>query len=116
MRQRRKTTNQTRCGRTRKMYQRIYPLPRSKGKEGEGEMREELKNCPFCNGKAKVKVCDGSGSFYADIGTARFMGREMTHCLIRCEKCGIKTKAYLTRRGVYNAWQRRTPQNDEVKI
>ena len=70
-------------------------------------MREELKKCPFCGGKAKVKVCDGSGSFYANIGTERFMGRDMSHCLIRCEKCGVKTKAYLTRRGVYNAWQRR---------
>ena len=75
---------------------------------------EELKNCPFCNGKAKVMVCDGSGSFYADIGTERFMGCEMSHFLILCEKCGIKTKAYLTRRDVYNAWQRRTPKNDEV--
>lgn len=40
MRKRRKATNKTRCGRTRQMYQRIYPLPRSKGKEGEGEMKE----------------------------------------------------------------------------
>jgi hypothetical protein len=67
----------------------------------------ELKLCPFCNGKAKVKVCDGAGCFYTDIGTEMYLGRKMTHCLIRCEKCGVKTKAYLTRRGVFNAWNRR---------
>lgn len=67
----------------------------------------ELKNCPFCDGKAKVKVCDGAGCFYTDIGTEMYLGRKMTHCLIRCEKCGVKTKAYLTRRGVFNAWNRR---------
>ena len=67
----------------------------------------ELKPCPFCGGEAKVKVCDGAGNFYMDIGTEVFMGRKLTHCLIRCEKCGVKTKAYLTRRGVYNAWNRR---------
>ena len=35
MRKRRKTTNKTGCGKTRQNNQRIYPLPRSKGKEGE---------------------------------------------------------------------------------
>lgn len=68
---------------------------------------DELKPCPFCGGKAKLKVCDGSGSFYADIGTERFMGREMSHCLAKCERCGIKTKAFLTRRGLFNVWNRR---------
>jgi hypothetical protein len=67
----------------------------------------ELRECPFCGGTAKVKVCDGAGCFYTDIGTEMYLGRKMTHCLIRCEKCGVKTKAYLTRRGVFNAWNRR---------
>ena len=40
MRKRRKTTNQTRYGRTRQKNQRIYPLPRSKGKEGVGDIRD----------------------------------------------------------------------------
>jgi hypothetical protein len=52
-------------------------------------------------------VCDGSGTFYTDIGTEMYLGRKMTHCLIRCERCNVKTKAYLTRRGVFNAWNRR---------
>ena len=72
----------------------------------------ELKPCPFCDGKANVKVCDGAGCFYTDIGAEMYLGRKMTHCLIRCEKCGVKTKAYLTRRGVFNAWNRRA--NDET--
>lgn len=76
-------------------------------------MPNELKPCPFCNGKAKVKVCDGSGHYCADVETVFAYGRRMTHCLIRCEKCGVKTKAYLTRRGVFNAWQRRADNGNE---
>lgn len=68
---------------------------------------QALRECPFCGGKAKVKVCDGAGQYYTDIGIEEFYGRKMTCCLIRCERCGIKTKAYLTRRGVFNAWNRR---------
>ena len=67
----------------------------------------ELKPCPFCGGKAKVKVCDGSGAYYTDIGTEMFCGRKMTHCLVQCERCRIRTQSYLTRRGVFNAWNRR---------
>lgn len=67
----------------------------------------EIKPCPFCGGKAKVKVCDGSGAFCTDIGTEMYFGRKMTHCLICCERCRVRTQAYLTRRGVFNAWNRR---------
>ncbi len=52
-------------------------------------------------------VCDGAGSFYSNIGTVQMMGRKLDHKLIRCQKCGIRTKAYLTERGVFNAWNRR---------
>lgn len=69
---------------------------------------DKLKPCPFCDGEPKVYVCDGSGSYYANIGTAVFYGREMTHKLIRCPKCGVRTKAYLTDRGVFNGWNRRS--------
>jgi hypothetical protein len=79
-------------------------------------MENKLKPCPFCGGEAKVKVCDGSGTFYADIGTEVLFGRKMSHCLIKCERCDIKTKAYLTRRGVFNAWQRRTEVKDDEKL
>lgn len=68
---------------------------------------KELKPCPFCGGKAVVKVCDGAGQYYADIGTEVLFGRKMTRCLIRCERCGVKTEAHLTRHGVFNAWNRR---------
>ena len=72
----------------------------------------ELKPCPFCGGKAKVYVCDCSGRYFTDIGTDTYHGIQMTCCLIRCERCGVKTKAYLTRRGVFNAWNRRS--DDEL--
>lgn len=67
-----------------------------------------LKQCPFCGGEPKLMVCDGSGSYYADIGTAVFYGREMTHKLIRCSKCGVRTKAYLTDKRLLKGWNRRT--------
>ena len=71
-------------------------------------MMAELKPCPFCGGKPKVKVCDGSGSFFSDIGTEVLFGRKMTHCLVICDRCRIRTNAYLTRRGVFKAWNMRT--------
>ena len=73
---------------------------------------DNLKPCPFCGGKAQVKVCDGSGNFCADVGTVVLFGRQMSHCLIKCQRCGVKTKAYLTRRGVFNAWQRRKGEGE----
>ncbi len=72
----------------------------------------ELKPCPFCGGEPKLMVCDGSGSYYSDIGTAAFCGREMTHKLIRCSKCGVRTKAYLTEKGLFKAWNRRFENAD----
>lgn len=76
---------------------------------------DELKPCPFCGWKAEVKICDGSGSFYTDIVEKAFSvtkkGRQMTHCLVRCERCGVRTEAHLTRRGAFKAWNRRA--NDE---
>lgn len=72
----------------------------------------ELKPCPFCGGEPKLMVCDGSGSYYANIGTAAFFGREMTYKLIRCQKCGIRTKAYLTEKGLFKAWNRRAGNAD----
>lgn len=69
---------------------------------------DELKPCPFCRGEAKVYVCDGSGSLWSTIGTASIGGRPLTHKLIMCTKCGVRTKAFLTDRGVFNAWNRRT--------
>ena len=75
--------------------------------KGETEMQSKLKPCPFCGGKAEMKVCDAAGSHYAEIGQEMYRGRKMTHFLIRCESCGVKTKAYLTIRRLFNAWNRR---------
>ena len=80
--------------------------------KGEKMEHKELKPCPFCGGKAKVMVCDGAGTYYANIGTEVLYGRKLTHCLIRCERCRVITQAYLTRRGAFNAWNRRA--NDDT--
>lgn len=71
----------------------------------------ELKLCPFCGGKPVLKVCDGSGSFFTDVGTSVCFGRQMTHKLYVCSKCRIRTQPYLTDKGVWNAWNRRA--NDD---
>lgn len=63
----------------------------------------ELKPCPFCGGKPVTFSCDGSGRYYAELGTVRLHGANLDHFLIKCEKCGIRTKTYLTKRGVFNA-------------
>ena len=67
----------------------------------------ELKPCPFCGCKAIVFSCDGSGSFYSHLGQGQLFGRKLDHKLIRCQKCGVRTKAYKTGRGLFNAWNRR---------
>ena len=68
----------------------------------------ELKPCPFCGGEAKVHICDGAGMYHnsPERGNVLF-GRHLTHKMILCNKCGIRTKAYATDRGVFNAWNRR---------
>ena len=72
----------------------------------------ELKPCPFCGGKPKLMVCDASGRYYDDkryyTGAEGFYGRTMTHRLIKCSKCGVMTKAYLTEKGLFKGWNRRT--------
>ena len=73
----------------------------------------ELKPCPFCGGKPKLMVCDASGRYYDDkryydtTGTEVFYGRTMTHMLIKCSKCGVMTKAYLTEKKLFKGWNRR---------
>ena len=33
--------------------------------------------------------------------------KPLTHKMIYCRKCGVHTKAFLTDRGLFNAWNRR---------
>lgn len=71
---------------------------------------KKLKPCPFCGGEANMLSCDKTGS-YVSYGIGIYMGREMTHKIVRCEKCGIRTKHYATSKGAFNAWNRRA--NDD---
>lgn len=71
-------------------------------------MSEELKPCPFCDNAPTLCVCDGSGTVWTkDLETEVLWGHKMTHCMIVCQKCGIKTKPYLTRKGLRKMWNRR---------
>ena len=68
----------------------------------------ELKPCPFCGSLPTLAVCDGSGNYWTkDLTQEVSWGRKMTHCKFVCCKCGIETKPFLTRRGLFNAWNRR---------
>ena len=68
----------------------------------------ELKPCPFCGSTAVMERCDKYGQYHTkDIGVVMLMGRDMSHKMVICERCGIRTKAYLTERGAFNAWNRR---------
>ena len=69
----------------------------------------ELKSCPFCGGKAQWRACDGGGKYTTPDMRRGIMirGLSMTHKLIRCMKCGARTKVYATDKGAFNAWNRR---------
>ena len=69
----------------------------------------ELKNCPFCGGKAQLMACDGGGKYTTpDLRKGIIVrGLPMTHRLIRCLKCGARTKVYATVKGAFNSWNRR---------
>jgi len=54
-------------------------------------METELKPCPFCGGKAKLK-CEMSMNFWFRI------------CCIKCE---ATTRHFLIEEDVYKAWNRR---------
>ena len=77
---------------------------------------EKLKPCPFCGGKPLVMNCDGSGTFYSSLSDSEktnFMyGRKMSHFLIKCQKCNVRTKAYATTKGLFKAWQRRAKDGE----
>lgn len=77
---------------------------------------QELKPCPFCGGAPVLHVCDGAGLYHVpaksateDVraGDASYCGRKMAHKMFVCQKCGAKTKQYLTHDGVRRAWNRR---------
>lgn len=60
----------------------------------------KLKPCPFCGGNGAMLPCDGHGQ-----PTIR---RRETHYRVLCLKCKVRTNAYLTEKGAFNAWNRRT--------
>lgn len=67
----------------------------------------DLKPCPFCGGEASHWYCSPDGKHTSNVG-GKSWGQECSHHIIRCKKCGTRTKVYATRKSCYNAWQRRT--------
>ena len=70
-------------------------------------MNKELKPCPFCGGQAIMRKTDSLGRYDSDLWTESTGGVKIDHYIIRCVKCGIHTKPYKTKKGVFNAWNRR---------
>lgn len=71
---------------------------------------DDLKSCPFCGGIAQFCATDDGGKYATpDLRKGVMIrGLLMTHRIIRCMKCGARTKVYATDRGAFNAWNRRT--------
>lgn len=53
----------------------------------------QLKPCPFCGGKAKLK-------------THQFMGTGTAGYYLKCTKCNARTTIYGTRESLMNCWNR----------
>jgi hypothetical protein len=68
---------------------------------------DELKPCPFCGGKAKHFYCTPNGQHFWNAKNAVICGVTTSHSIIVCDKCGIRTKAYMTEKGCFHAWNRR---------
>lgn len=66
----------------------------------------DLKPCPFCGGGAFAWHCTPDGKYKA-CGEQKLHGMTTTHYLIECKYCGIRTKVYASKRGAFNAWNRR---------
>ena len=72
----------------------------------------ELKPCPFCGGKALAWYCTFDGKHKALNGTQKLWGMQTDHHLIECNRCGIRTRVYKTKKGAFNTWNRRAEDGD----
>ena len=67
-----------------------------------------LKSCPFCGAEPKLYYCNTNGQYITqDASVSKLYGRDITHKMIICSKCGIRTKTYATNKEAFNAWNRR---------
>lgn len=76
-------------------------------------MTEELKPCPFCGGKAKIKLVDWGvfNAYRHRLNGGPVLGRE-SYGTVHCSKCGVETKLghagrLLTVKTAINYWNRR---------
>lgn len=56
---------------------------------------QKLKPCPFCGGKAILKINHG-------------FNREIISSFAYCEECGVATRSYALEKTSIGAWNRRT--------
>lgn len=63
-------------------------------------MESELKNCPFCGGKAEI-IC------FAFPGNSR-------NYYPKCKKCGCELRAYSSKQNAKKAWNKRTYDDEMI--
>ena len=72
----------------------------------------DLKPCPCCGGEARHYFSNPNGMHLSNVGGVSW-GCNLDHHVIRCYKCGLRTRVYATAKGCYKAWNSRAGEEDK---
>ena len=75
----------------------------------EGTQTQQIKACPFCGKNAAYAITDEKGVLCSYVTMQK-------HVIIKCNSCGARTKPYLTKKGAFNAWNKRNDPEEEKRF